>query len=71
MELPAEVLIHNELLGIKGGRGTLLRVAQEGYYEVNCRFGERLHRTYFPIGNTVLIAQNPEVPTGMEGEIER
>ena len=24
MELPAEVLIHNELLGIKGGKGTLL-----------------------------------------------
>lgn len=71
MELPAEVLIHNELLGIKGGRGTLLRVALEGYYEVNCRFGERLHRTYFPIANTVLIAQNPEVATGMEGEIER
>ncbi len=27
MELPAEVLIHNELLGIKGGKGTLLQVS--------------------------------------------
>jgi len=71
MELPAEVLIHNETMGIKGGRGTLLRVSAEGYYEVNCRFGERLHRTYFPITGTVLIAQQPEEPTAIEGEIER
>ena len=55
MELPAEVLIHNELLGVKGGKGTLLQVSRDGYYEVNCQFGERLHRTLFPIQGTVLI----------------
>ncbi len=71
MELPAEVLIHNELLGLKGGRGTLLRVSSSGYYEVNCRFGENVHRTYFPVKSTVLIAAQPEfVPAGMD-EIER
>lgn len=68
MELPAEVLIHNELLGIKGGRGTLIRVSSCGYYEVNCRFGERLHRTYFPVGGTVLISQEPE--PGLDSQIE-
>ena len=71
MELPLEVLIHNEQLGVKGGRGTLLQVSPHGYYEVNCRFGERLHRTLFPIGSTVLISQDPEVANPMAEEIER
>ena len=71
MELPAEVLIHNEQLGIKGGKGTLLMVTTEGYYEVNCTFGERIHRTLFPIQGTVLIQRQPEEPTRVDLEIER
>jgi hypothetical protein len=71
MELPADVLIHNEILGIKGGKGVLLRISDAGgYYEVNCRFGDRLHRAYFPVSGTVLIAQEPEptLPPGVEIE---
>ena len=72
MELPAEVLIHNELLGIKGGRATLLQVSGDGYYEVNCQFGERLHRAFFPIAATVLIQREPEqIATAADLEIER
>lgn len=71
MELPAEVLIHNELLGIKGGKGTLLQVTPDGYYEVNCTFGERVHRTLFPIQGTVLIQRQPEEATRVDMEIER
>ena len=71
MELPAEVLIHNELLGIKGGKGTLLQVTPDGYYEVNCAFGERIHRTLFPIQGTVLIQRQPEDLTRVDLEIER
>ena len=72
MELPAEVLIHNETLGVKGGKGTLLQVSSEGYYEINCYFGERLHRTLFPIQGTVLISREPEQAVGGEAvEIER
>jgi hypothetical protein len=71
MELPADVLIHNETLGVKGGKGTLLQV-NEGYYEINCYFGERLHRTLFPIEGTVLIAREPEQAVAGEAvEIER
>jgi hypothetical protein len=70
MELPAEVLIHNETLGLKGGKGTLLQVG-EGYYEVNCTFGERVHRTLFPISGTVLISREPEEATRPDLEIER
>ncbi|HWM89877.1 MAG TPA: hypothetical protein VN493_03850 [Thermoanaerobaculia bacterium] len=71
MELPAEVLIHNEQLGIKGGKGTLLQVTPDGYYEVNCTFGERVHRTLFPIQGTVLIQRQPEELTRVDLEIER
>ena len=72
MELPAEVLIHNEILGVKGGKGTLLQVNADGYYEINCYFGERLHRTLFPVQGTVLISREPEqVVAGESVEIER
>jgi len=72
MELPAEVLIHNELLGVKGGKGTLLKITSEGYYEVNCLFGDKLHRTYFPVQATVLICREPEQTVdGVDLEIER
>jgi hypothetical protein len=71
MELPAEVLIHNELLGIKGGRATLLQVSPDGYYEVNCQFGDRLHRALFPIAGTVLIHREPEQAHTADLEIER
>jgi hypothetical protein len=72
MELPAEVLLHNEILGIKGGRGTLLTISSDGYYEVNCQFGDRLHRTLFPVQGTVVIQREPEpVVAGQDPEIER
>jgi hypothetical protein len=71
MELHTEVLIHNETLGVKGGKGVLLQISQDGYYEVNCVFGERLHRTLFPIFGTVLISREPEDTTRADVEIER
>jgi hypothetical protein len=71
MELHTEVLIHNETLGVKGGRGVLLQISPDGYYEVNCTFGERVHRTLFPIHGTVLISREPEEATAAETEIER
>jgi len=71
MELHTEVLIHNETLGVKGGKGVLLQISQDGYYEVNCVFGERMHRTLLPIHGTVLISREPEDTTRTEMEIER
>lgn len=69
MELPAEVLIHNETVGMKGTKGTLLTVSPQGYYEANVHFGDRLHRVLLPIARTVLIHQTPEEAV-MAGEIE-
>lgn len=71
MELPAEVLIHNELLNIKGARGILLHVNADGYYEMNLTFGERVHRTLLPIQGTVVISPQPEDTTRQNLEIER
>ncbi len=71
MELPAEVLIHNELLGLKGGRGRLLVIGPEGFYEVNLKFGEKLHRVLLPIAATVLISREPEEAVDARIEIER
>jgi len=71
MELPAEVLIHNDQLGMKGTPGTLLQVDQHGYYELNCRFGGSTHRVLLPIERTALIAKEPEPPPAEGLEIVR
>ena len=59
-EPPVEVLIHNELLGLKGREGVLLGISPDGYYEVTTEFGDRPHRVLLPIVATVLIAKDPE-----------
>jgi hypothetical protein len=72
MEVPAEVLIHNETVGMKGSQGRLLQISPDGYYEVNVKFGDRLHRVLLPIARTVLICRDAEeVVATEEVEIER
>jgi hypothetical protein len=72
MEVPSEVLIHNDLLGLKGVKGRLLTIGREGYYEVNMAFGgDRVHRVLLPMERTVLIAERPEETTVTERDVER
>lgn len=71
MELPTEILIHNALLGVKGARGTLLSISPHGYYEVNMKFGERLHRVLLPIETSVLISKEAEDAGESQLEVER
>ncbi len=72
MDFAAEVLLHNAQLGMKGNRATLLRIAEEGYYELNARFGEQLHRLLLPIAETALILSSPEeVFEATVDEVER
>jgi hypothetical protein len=71
MELPIGVLVHNELLGIKGSHGDLLNISPQGYYEINLDFGEKTHRVLLPIGATVIISQEAEVPAAERIEVER
>lgn len=71
MDVPHEVLIHNATLGMKGSVGTLLTISPDGYYEVNCRFGENTHRVLLPIVDTVLISREAEAVFAESEEIER
>jgi hypothetical protein len=72
MEIPLDVLVHNETLGVKGTRGRLLQISREGYYEVNLDFGGRIHRVLFPVASTVLIASSAEDAAAVSGlEVER
>ncbi len=73
MELPIAVLIHNELLGLKGVAGLLLQVYPEGFYLVSTAFGSKVHKLHLPISQTVLIVEQPEEegPVTEPLEIER
>ena len=71
MELPADVLVHNEILGLKGSQADLIRVSSEGYYEMNLTFGERKHRVLLPIAATAVISRLPEDEAEADFEIER
>jgi hypothetical protein len=71
MELQTVVMIHNGIMGLKGQQGVLLQISPDGYYEINCTFGERVHRTLLPIESTVLISREPEETTHRDLEIER
>ena len=71
MDLPAEVLIHNDLLGIKGSQGTLVAVSPHGFYEANLKFKNSTHRLLLPISRTVLVFREPEPVYVGEAEIER
>ncbi len=71
MDLPADIQLHSELLGIKGGKGTLVAINPHGYYEVHCKFGDNLHKVMLPIQNTVIVFRQPVPQYVSEGDIER
>lgn len=71
MDLPADILIHNNLLGLKGGKGNLVAVSPQGFYEVKLTFGNNIHRVLLPIAETVVIFRQPEPQFVIEEEIER
>lgn len=72
MDLPQSVLIHNELLGLKGAHGTLYQISDQGFYVVATKFGEQSHRVLLPIESSVIIFEEPEeLYTEERVEIER
>ena len=60
MELPVPVLIHHELLGLKGAAGSLIQIFPKGFYLVSTTFGSKVHRVQLPISQTVLIVEQAE-----------
>jgi len=60
IEREAAVKIYNEVLGAKGARGKLVRVAAEGFYEISLDVGGKMHTTLLPIASTVVVAAEAE-----------
>ncbi|MEM6702654.1 MAG: hypothetical protein AAF690_08130, partial [Acidobacteriota bacterium] len=58
-------------LNLKGTRADLIRISDEGYYEMNVPFGEKTHRVLLPIQETVVIQLEPEETGELDFEIER
>ena len=71
MELPIQVLIHNELAGLKGVEGALHQISENGYYILQYRFGDNMHRVLLPIQETALIFKEPEETVEEPMEVER
>ena len=59
IEREASVRVYNESLGVKGAKGRLVRVAEEGFYEVTLEAGGKNYTTLLPVHNTVLMAADP------------
>lgn len=65
IEREATVKISSELLanllgGVKAASGRLVRIADEGYYEVTLSLQGGSYTTLLPIASTVIIATQPE-----------
>jgi hypothetical protein len=61
IEREAPIWIYNDKLGVNPPRkGRLVRVADEGFYEVIIEVQGRQHTALLPIDSSVLIAANPE-----------
>lgn len=71
MEIPSRVSVFNKTLEIKGKPGTLVAIAEAGYYEVNLQVQERTHSVLLPIAETVLIFNEPLPEISADFEVER
>jgi hypothetical protein len=60
IEREAVIRIYNEQLGAKGTKGKLVRVANEGFYEVTIESSGKNYTTLLPINSTVILAAEPE-----------
>ncbi|MCU0240872.1 MAG: hypothetical protein MUF51_00455 [Vicinamibacteria bacterium] len=70
IEREASIRIYNEGLGAKGIKGRLVRVTEEGFYEVTIESNGHNFTTLLPIANTVIVAAEPELEVAAL-EVER
>jgi hypothetical protein len=48
--------VYSDVLGVKGTKGRLVRVASEGFYELTIESGGKNYTALLPITSTVLLA---------------
>ncbi len=74
IEREAPIRIYSDILantlGAKMAKGRLVRVAEEGYYEVLLEASGKNYTTLLPIASTVIMAADPEEEVGRI-EVER
>lgn len=74
IEREAPIRIYSEILantlGAKMAKGRLVRVSDDGYYEVLLEASGRNYTTLLPIASTVIMAADPEEEVGRI-EVER
>jgi hypothetical protein len=74
IEREAPIRIYSEILantlGAKMAKGRLVRVSDDGYYEVLLEASGKNYTTLLPIASTVIMAADPEEEVGRI-EVER
>jgi hypothetical protein len=74
IEREAPIHIYSEILvstlGAKRAKGRLIRVSDDGYYEVLLEASGKNYTTLLPIASTVIMAVEPEEEVGRI-EVER
>lgn len=71
MDIPQEVFVYSQILGLSGTQGTLIAVRPEGYFELRLISKGRPHLALVPITQTALVAVEPEPDIALESGIER
>ncbi len=59
IEKEALVRVYSDILGVKGTKGTFVRVAPEGFYEITIESGGKDYTSLLPINSTVLLSWDP------------
>lgn len=71
MELPAKVLVYNQLLNLNATVGTLMAIRPEGFYELRLSSQGKLHTVLAPVASTAIVFAEPEPEVLPEELIER
>ena len=59
MDAGTAIRVYNDALGVKGAKGRLLNVKDQGFYEVTLEVKERVYKAYLPVAGTVILAAEP------------
>jgi len=71
MEVPARVMVYNQLLGLSGTQGLLVALRPDGCYELQLPSQGKVHTVLLPVSQTALVYVEPAPESSPETEIER
>ena len=71
MDIPMKVYVTCPMADMKKIPGLLIAVSPHGFFELHVTFGSNTHSMLLPIGETVLLAQEPVLASPPGFEVER